>query len=103
MKLDQKQSLTMMIITLILFMATKSVSKWSPSLKTVIPGSSNVNVVLIRGLNTNWKHIIYYDFRNCINRETLDTIIVRIQTTGQNNCGSDRVHYTALNCEIKNY
>ena len=63
-------------------MATKSVSKWSPTLKTVIPGSSNCNVVLIRGLNTNWKHIIYYDFRNCIDRETLDTIVVRIQTTG---------------------
>ena len=63
-------------------MATKDVSKWSPSLKTVIPGSSNVNVVLIRGLKCNWKHIVYYDFKKSINRETLETIIIRIQSIG---------------------
>lgn len=63
-------------------MATKNVSKWSPSLKTVIPGSTNVNVVLLRGLKANWKHIIYYDFEKSIDKDTLDKIIVRVQSIG---------------------
>mgnify|MGYP002048111216 CR=1 FL=1 len=49
-------------------MATKSVSKWSPTLQTVIPGSTNVNVVLMFigtlscDILTSF-HLIYYSLK----------------------------------------
>ena len=63
-------------------MHLKNETKYSASLGEVIEGANEVEVVLIRGLFKNWKHVCHFDFDKKMDLEKLNTIICNIQESG---------------------
>ena len=63
-------------------MHLKNETKYSQSLGELIEGANEVEVVLLRGLFKNWKHICQFDFDKKMDIEDLKKIIINIQETG---------------------
>ena len=76
---DKKDNYCMLIFD---GMHLKNETKYSASLKELIPGADEVEVVLIRGLFKNWKHIVQFEFDRKMDIEDLKKIIINIQETG---------------------
>ena len=63
-------------------MHTKNETKYCASLGELVNGANEVEVVLIRGLFRNWKHVCHFDFDQRMNLEKLKTIITNVQESG---------------------
>ena len=63
-------------------MHVKNETKYCASLGELVDGASEVEVVLLRGLYKNWKHVCQFDFDKKMSLEDLKTIICHIQESG---------------------
>ena len=64
---------------------------WSPHFKEMVPGASKVMVVMVRGLRSGFKEIIYYNFdsvmkaqtgKSAMDLELLQELIDRVESAG---------------------
>ena len=64
---------------------------WSPHFKEMVPGASKVMVVMVRGLRSGFKEIIYYNFdsvmkaqtgKSAMDLELLQELIDQVESSG---------------------
>ena len=76
---DKKDNFCLMIFD---GMHLKNETKYSGSLKELVEGANEVEVVLLRGLFKNWKHICQFEFDKKMDIEDLKKMIINVQETG---------------------
>ena len=81
-KLTSKEKQDNYVVLMLDAMHIKNETKYSASLGELIPGANEVEVILVRGLFRNWKHVCHFDFDQKMNFEKLKTIITNVQKSG---------------------